>query len=97
MTGRARRRFVRADDEWITRAKCAGMPLARFYSSDRATIRAARHLCAGCPVRPACLRAVLAFERMTPGRFGFCGGLTAAERAELHPATVAVILAGKAA
>ncbi len=44
---------------WRRDAPCAGLPAAEFYPTRGAGSKRLKALCAGCPVRPACLGAAL--------------------------------------
>lgn len=70
--------------DWRRDAACREMSPDLFYDEPGETSRyeEARSVCAGCPVRKACLADALSWER--PGtRHGVIGGLTARERARL--------------
>lgn len=80
---------------WRERAACAGLnpdaffPLAEVGPAYEASVRAAKAVCARCPVRKQCL----AFA-MTDMPYGIAGGFTAEERRALRRA--AQIRAGAA-
>jgi hypothetical protein len=72
---------------WRDAAACArpGVDAEVFFPLDErpdsAGVAIARRVCAGCPVRPECLAAVMAVE--DPGeRWGVVGGLAPAERTD---------------
>ena len=48
----------------------------------QARIRAARAICAACPVVDDCLESVMAYEERAPFRFGFWAGMTEEQRDE---------------
>lgn len=72
---------------WRRAAACADVLPGVFYPDpgDHVTAAAAKRVCAGCPVREACLADVLAWERPST-RYGVVGGLTAQERHRLMTA-----------
>jgi WhiB family redox-sensing transcriptional regulator len=63
-------------DTWNRLAKCPPHP-ELFFSEEPAQTRAAKRICATCPVQRRCLEA-----GMTE-KFGVWGGLTALERKRL--------------
>ncbi|MFI2911154.1 WhiB family transcriptional regulator [Streptomyces sp. PDY-4] len=67
---------------WAARAACQGQDLTLFFSDADAKIRAAKKICAACPVRTACLDEALRAETTSTGA-GIFGGLTSDERTEL--------------
>jgi len=74
------------DDRWFVPAACRDIDQQLFFEPEsegaelRAKrIRAAKALCADCPVRRECLLFALA----KPERYGIWGGYTARERAVL--------------
>lgn len=75
--------------EWHKLAACAGSDPEIFYPLDLdptgPAVAAARRVCAGCPVRTACLADVMASEDPAR-RWGITAGLTADERAALFAA-----------
>lgn len=73
--------------DWHTDAACREADRELFFPEPGSTaqVEAAKQVCAGCPVRVACLADVMAWER--PGhRYGVAGGLSANERGQLHRA-----------
>lgn len=69
---------------WRRDAACREIPPDLFFGEpgELGHYREARLVCAGCPVRDACLADVLAWER--PGqRHGVVGGLTPPQREQL--------------
>ena len=70
----------------VWEAACSSMPEdvadQVFFSTDARDRRYAKRVCAGCPVREACLRMALDAERGTGvyERHGVFGGLTPIER-----------------
>jgi WhiB family transcriptional regulator, redox-sensing transcriptional regulator len=74
-------------EPWVADAACAGYPLDWFFPDDRGragaagsdTTRAAKAICAACPVQTACLD----YSIRTDTREGVWGGLLADERREL--------------
>lgn len=71
---------VRDDGSWQQRAACVGLPVEFFYPEKSARVTSgARKVCAGCPVRSACLEYAL-----TKGEWhGTWGGLTPDQRRDL--------------
>ncbi len=69
---------------WRDQAACADTPPAVFYPdpADHVMAMAAKRVCAGCPVRQACLADVLSWERPSR-RHGIAGGRTPTERHRL--------------
>lgn len=65
---------------WMALGACRDHPEVDFYDAPRRAARAKR-ICAGCPVREACLR--WAMEQDEPD--GVWGGLTPGERRALRP------------
>jgi len=59
------------DTEWMARGLCTNVPPATFFPSDGAGVEHARKICAGCPVRDACLEHALA-HRIDHGVWGGC-------------------------
>ncbi|PRX90679.1 WhiB family transcriptional regulator [Allonocardiopsis opalescens] len=76
----------REPDDWWDRAACAGLPTSRFYPDpeDKRRIRAAKRICAQCPVRAECLNEALALGDI---EFGIRAGLPPRERRKLHRQT----------
>ena len=71
--------------DWHHHAACQEQDPELFFAdpSDRQRIQASKRICAGCPVRSACLTDAMAWEQ--PGaRYGVVGGLSAHERRQLH-------------
>ena len=71
--------------DWHQYAACQEQDSEPFFAdpSDPQRIQATKRICAGCPVRSACLADVMAWEQ--PGaRYGVVGGLSAHERRQLH-------------
>jgi len=70
------------DDILYRRAACAGAPVDLFFPdptrADAGGLEQARAICAGCPVREACLAAGMAEEH------GIWGGLDPRERRVLR-------------
>jgi WhiB family redox-sensing transcriptional regulator len=64
------------------RAACQGVDIRVFYELTPANKEMALALCAGCPVRAACLEAVMKWETGV-AKFGIWGGLTPKERGRL--------------
>ncbi len=72
---------------WTTNAACAGAhPDVDWFPDrdDHASTRAAKEICASCPVRVACLEHAIAAGE----RWGIWGGKTTAERSKLVRAKV---------
>lgn len=74
------------DDSWFEYAACRDADRRLFFEPEdegakprERRIRAAKAVCAACPVRRECLLFALA----TPERYGIWGGFTARERATL--------------
>jgi len=69
---------------WRGQAACVEIGAEVFYPepSQAADAVAAKRICAGCPVRAACLADVLGWET-TGRRYGVVGGLTPTERTRL--------------
>ena len=62
---------------WRRDAPCAGLPAAEFYPTKGPGSKRLKALCAGCPVKPACLGAALYHgerERWWGGTSGNAGG-----------------------
>jgi WhiB family transcriptional regulator, redox-sensing transcriptional regulator len=69
---------------WRSRAACKGTDLELFFppaDAGRNAARAAKAICAGCPVKAACLRHALG----SPERFGVWAGLAERERRGMKP------------
>jgi len=73
--------------DWRQHAACADVDPETFYPLDlhptAPAVNAARQVCAGCPVRTACLVDVMAGEDPAR-RWGITAGLTPDERTALH-------------
>jgi hypothetical protein len=85
--------------DWHELAGCREHAVGQFFpegGEDTAKVEAAKAVCAGCPVRAACLADVMAWERPS-ARFGVVGGLSAHERQLLHRATRRAAAEGGAA
>lgn len=68
---------VREAPDW-SRAACRGLPTELFYpgQGDDRTARAAREICAVCPIRAECLDYAIGNAE----RFGIWGGMTEHDR-----------------
>lgn len=64
---------------WRQDAACAGEDPDLFFSGDDASVRAAKQVCATCPVRADCLETALAVNEM----HGVWGGMAEGERRRL--------------
>lgn len=72
------------DESWMVQAACTRADPAWFYGRG-AEAEVARQVCAGCPVRLACLTWALAWDEATGGdSWGIHGGLDGAERDALR-------------
>ena len=71
--------------EWAEQAACKGERLPVFYPEHGESIRAAKRICATCPVTVACLNHALAAGEA----FGVWGGLGERERRQLRVGDVA--------
>ena len=83
---------------WHNEAVCRDLDQEIFFrdAGNTAQVNTAKQVCAGCPVRAACLADVMAWER--PGyRYGVVGGLSANERARLNHANREAPKGGEAA
>jgi len=71
--------------DWHHHAACRQQDPELFFTdpSDAQQIQTAKRICAGCPVRSACLADVMAWEQPS-SRYGVVGGLSAEERRQLH-------------
>lgn len=75
--------------EWHEDAACSGMDEALFFPPadtgplGAAWVEQAKAVCAGCPVRAACLAEAMTREPAS-ARYGVFGGLTATERGRLY-------------
>ena len=68
--------------EWMERASCHAYPVELFFpdaGDPKATITAAKVVCADCPVRLDCLEYALGFDTLP----GIWGGKTQRERQRL--------------
>jgi hypothetical protein len=83
---------------WHQHAACQEQDPELFFAdpSDVQRIQAAKQICAGCPVRSACLADVMAWEQPST-RYGVVGGQSAQERHQLHRATRESAKSGEAA
>jgi WhiB family redox-sensing transcriptional regulator len=84
--------------DWHQHATCQEHEIELFFAepSDVQQLQAAKRICAGCPVRSACLADVLAWEQPS-SRYGVVGGLSAQERRQLHRTTRESAKSGEAA
>ncbi|HZS23178.1 MAG TPA: WhiB family transcriptional regulator [Pseudonocardiaceae bacterium] len=84
--------------DWHHHATCQEQDPELFFAdpSDAQRIQTAKRICAGCPVRSACLADVMAWEQPS-SRYGVVGGLSAQERRQLHRATRESAKSGEAA
>jgi WhiB family redox-sensing transcriptional regulator len=80
-------------NDWVSDAACSEIGIAIFHPEGRGrelkeAIAAAKTICAGCPVRRACLTEALRLEGAADrySRDGIWGGLTGPERAALATA-----------
>ena len=64
---------------WRQDAACADEDPEIFFAGDDASVRAAKQVCATCPVRSACLETALAVNEM----HGIWGGMGEGERRRL--------------
>jgi WhiB family redox-sensing transcriptional regulator len=71
--------------DWHHHAACQDQDPELFFAdpSDTQQIQTAKQICAGCPVRSACLADVMDWEQPS-SRYGVVGGLSAQERRQLH-------------
>jgi len=71
--------------DWHHHAACQQQDPELFFAdpSDAQQIQTAKRICAGCPIRSACLADVMAWEQPS-SRYGVVGGLSAQERRQLH-------------
>lgn len=83
---------------WRQHAACQDQDPELFFAdpSDAQRIQAAKRMCAGCPVRSACLADVMAWEQPSH-RYGVVGGLSAQERRQLQRTTRESAKSGEAA
>ena len=85
---------AKRDVRGVWEAACSSMPEAVadrvFFSTDPRDRQYAVSVCAGCPVREACLRMALDAERGTGvyERHGVFGGLTPIERFRMQRESV---------
>ncbi|MGQ0479997.1 MAG: WhiB family transcriptional regulator [Pseudonocardia sp.] len=83
------------DTHWREEALCAQTDPEIFFPEVGENPKAARQVCAACPVRTACLTDAL---RRRDIAFGVRGGLTPTERrALLRPTSVRTVRDGRAA
>jgi hypothetical protein len=71
--------------DWMTDAACRGMPVAMFYPPKGAATRAAKRVCATCPVQTECLNYAVAIHDQRFD-FGVWGGRSVRERRTLRRA-----------
>ena len=74
--------------DWMDNAICVGVDTEVFFpKGHQPDYTQARGICANCPVRDLCASEILRQESGAPAsmRFGYQGGLTPGERAELDP------------
>ena len=75
--------------DWHEHAACAGMsedlffPVAETGGAGTALVEQAKAVCAGCPVRTACLADTMSRESPS-SRYGVYGGLSAGDRNRLY-------------
>jgi len=74
----------------VSSAACADKDTNALFFSDRPVKRETREMCAGCPVKDACLEYIMEVEGDADRkhRFGFQGGLTSEERFQLYRISV---------
>ena len=73
-----------AEARWRLYAACAHTSPQTFYQPTHpVSRRAAKQLCAACPVAECCLWAALAAEQIAGYRYGIWGGTTPARRARI--------------
>ncbi len=65
--------------DWMDAALCAQVDPELWFPEKGGTVRPAKELCGGCPVRAECLELALAGDE----RFGIWGGLSERERRRL--------------
>jgi WhiB family transcriptional regulator, redox-sensing transcriptional regulator len=65
---------------WMRHAACGGMDTEMFFPERDHSSKAAREVCARCPVRPECLDYALAGG----DQFGIFGGTSERERRQLR-------------
>ena len=67
---------------WRAQARCRGVPTEVFFArrGDDLSLRVAKRICRGCPVRAQCLDYALAAGE----RFGVWGGVSEGRRRELR-------------
>lgn len=78
-------------ENWMSESACVGHPPEWWFPDDRGiggeaaseTTRAAKAICASCPVATQCLDYALRTETSDSGRFGIFAGLTGHARREL--------------
>ena len=75
--------------DWHEDAACSGMDETLFFPPTEtgplgtARVEQAKQVCAGCPVRAACLAEAMTREPAS-ARYGVFGGLSATERGRLY-------------
>nr|WP_285594596.1 WhiB family transcriptional regulator [Actinomycetospora sp. NBRC 106378] len=75
--------------DWHADAACSGMDETLFFPPTEtgplgaAQVEQAKQVCAGCPVRAACLAEAMTRESAS-ARYGVFGGLSATERGRLY-------------
>lgn len=74
-------------NDWAARANCLGLDPDLFFPArgDHRSEVNARAVCAGCQVRPDCLRFALDNHEMV----GIWGGMSARERRRVHVRSLA--------
>jgi len=66
--------------DWMSAALCAETDAETFYPERGQSARAAKKICASCPVKVQCLRYAITHDE----RFGVWGGLSERERRHFH-------------
>jgi WhiB family redox-sensing transcriptional regulator len=81
--------FYVESQPWTKEAACRGLPVDVFFdeceqrdtSAKLAAVQRARAICFNCPVLKQCANQAMVEEGSAPaGRYGFRGGMTAAQR-----------------
>ena len=67
-------------EAWRDEALCRQVDPELFFPETGGSSRAAKQICAGCPVRAECLDWAIAHDQ----RYGVWGGLTVSERTQLR-------------
>lgn len=82
MVAPANELYFDAEEPWYEDAACASHPAEMFFppSDDSSAARAAKTICAACPVRDECL----SFALETAQSEGVWGGMDAGERRRLR-------------